>query len=759
MNDRSRLQLLETKDFDRYLMKLARQGADAVYREVVGALVLWGRNEEPPLPRTHQGESRIPHVVKYDLCGHFRLVVYEHAGKRIPLMVGDHEEAEQWLKNNRGKDYSVNVNSKRVQFTIAKLDQATTEAATSQLDVPPTKTGPVFAKLPAELINALGLPEPVLTTLNTCVTFEKVKEGVAWTWIQALMFPSEEHRHLVMQTIALLAQGQDEEARERVELFIGNADTATNSPDSFVEAIDSGTNSDLFFDLSSLSEGEIQRLLNAKGLTDWMLYLHPDQKKLVEREYNGPARVIGVSGAGKTAVLVHRAYHLAKKYPGERILVVSLNAALCRLISQLLDDLCSLDVRPRIEVSTVYNYCYQAVHKIEPGRLIENYDPRSGEDLPACWREFMKKQHALDTVQPLLSALEKSHDYIDGRAYVLEELIWIRSGFGHEDREFYLICDRQGRGIRLHELHRSRLLKLLRDYEEYMGYGGLADPDGVSLAAFSVRQRIKEHPSLRARCVLIDEVQDCSTVELAVMAEIPTAPVNGLYLTGDPIQKVFPKHHDLVQAGIDIKGRATVLRRNYRNSREILEAGFRMIHYFRDIAPVPKDEIVEPDYAFRNGSRPTLYECSSRREQLSLILWFLSRLPEGMYDATCVGSPTEHSLRKIEEACAAKRWPTFRITGATSRQGVIGPGIKLSLLPDLKGYEFHQVFLVDLMDSQLLPKGMPWEERWRIAFQLYVAMTRARDELVMSYVLNRSTLLGPLDNTVNECDAAELLDS
>jgi superfamily I DNA/RNA helicase len=315
--------------------------------------------------------------------------------------------------------------------------------------------------------------------------------------------------------------------------------------------------------------------------------------ELVEREYKGPARVIGVSGAGKTALLVHRANHLATKYPGERILVISLNAALCRLISQLLDALCSPAVRPRIEVQTVYDYCHQTVRTIDPGRLIEKYDPKSGEDLPACWRDFMKKPHALDNIQPLLSALENRAAYVDGRAYVLEELIWIRSGFGREERNRYLTCDRQGRGIPLPRFDlqatgkpspetsggmpadaRRRLLQLLADYEEYMHVGGLADSDGVSLEAFSVRHRIKDYPSLRARSVLVDEVQDCSTVELAVVAEIPASALDGLYLTGDPIQKVFPKQHDLVQAGIDIKGRAAILRRNYRNSRQILEPIF-----------------------------------------------------------------------------------------------------------------------------------------------------------------------------------------
>src|SRR5262249_53766378 len=179
------------------------------------------------------------------------------------------------------------------------------------------------------------------------------------------------------------------------------------------------------------------------------------------------------------------------------------------------------------------------------------------------------------------------------------------------------------------------------------------------------------------------------------------------------------------------------------------------------IAPITKEDVLEPEYAFRNGSRPYLYECVSRQEQIELVLWFLSLLSPDEFDATCIGSPTEPALREIEEACAMKSWPTFRITGETSRAGVIGRGIKLSLLPELKGYEFQQVYLVDLMDSQLLPKGIPWEERWRVAFQLYVAMTRARDELVMSFVQNRSTLLKPLweSDSVAECNVSELLTS
>ncbi len=782
MANTPQLQLLETKDFNRHLKHLCRRGgiADAVYKEVVRALIDWNRGADPNLPRTHHGESRVPHVVKYDLKAYYRLVVYEHAGKRIPLMVGDHAEVDRWLDNNRGKDFTVNTRSNHIQYIPAGEDPETTAAATSQVNVPPTATGPVLVKLPQDLRDALGLPETTAKTLETFVTFENVEEEGVWHLIQSLMFPTEEHRQVVIQAIALLAAGNDEQARQRIELFNGNARTASQSPEAFAEAIDSGQNSDEFLDLSRLSDDEIERLVGAKGLTDWMLYLHPDQKKYLEREYAGPARVIGVSGSGKTSLLVHRANHLAKKYAEERILVLSLNAALCQLIQAMLGALCSTKVRRRIDVMTVYEYCYQAVKQLDPGRLIERRDPRSGEDLKACWEDFMKKPHARKTAGPVLDALDCRPDFIDSRTYsrnyVLEELIWIRGGFGREERDRYLTCERHGRGVAMPAYNpatskkpqretggampwdaRPRLLKLLADYEEWMAVGGLADHDGVSLEAYSLRGRIKERPDLRARCALVDEVQDCSTVELAVIAEIPTALQDGLYLTGDPVQKVFPKPHDLTQAGISIVGRAAILRKNYRNTQEILEAAFLIIREFYSMSPVPINEVLEPEYAFRHGSRPVLYECSSRSEQVRLVMWYLSLLPAEEHDSTCIASPTEMALQEVKKACQAKGLAVFRISGEAARTGVIGRGIKLSLLPELKGYEFRQVYLLDLMDMQLLPKGMPWEERWRVAFQLYVAMTRARDDLVMSFVLNRSILLRPLWDSVKEARAAELL--
>ena len=50
----------------------------------------------------------------------------------------------------------------------------------------------------------------------------------------------------------------------------------------------------------------------------WTIFLHPAQQELVEKDFNGPARVSGSAGTGKTIVALHRAVHLARANPESR---------------------------------------------------------------------------------------------------------------------------------------------------------------------------------------------------------------------------------------------------------------------------------------------------------------------------------------------------------------------------------------------------------------------------------------------------------
>lgn len=768
-----KLDCFQSKEFQKQLRVLARRGgsAHAAAEESIGAIALWSRGYDPQLPTTKHGESRINHVVKYDLKGFFRLVVYEHAGVRVPMFIGNHDEVDRWLESNKGSDFHFDHETKAASFT--KVTSSTEDAKSDHEAIQQNlrASGPLLARVPDEILDCLKLPASTVRVLRSVITFENAHEETTFDILDGLVYPTEEIKAAVLQAICCMGTGRAADAVARLKLAGEQASTATEDPSGFSEAMQSGLNSDSLVNLRDLTSEEIQRLLASDRFADWMLFLHPDQQQFVKREYNGPARLLGVAGSGKTVVLVHRAKALAKKYAGQRILVLTLGRSLVRLINHLLDRLCEAETRRQIQVLSMYDCCYSLVKAIDPTQLIEQHDPKSGEDLERCWADFLEKDHADDMAEPIAYALQSRKDRVHAPSYLLDEMIWMRSAFGRDERDKYLSCERTGRGIVFRTFDpatarepkekdieampfdaRRRMLDLLRDYEEYMAAGGLLDKDGVSLLAFSLRDRIAEFPAVRARCVLVDEVQDFSTVELAVVAELPTDAVDGLFLCGDPVQKVFPKHHNPKEAGIDIVGRSALLRRNYRNSRQILEAAFKIVEKFGEDAAIAASDIIQPEYAFRDASKPILYECRSREEEVELLIKHLSYYDETQRDSVCVCSPCPITLRMFTERCRDMGIRTFTLTGESQFDEV---GIKVSALEYVKGYEFAIVFVLDLSDSLLPSKGMPWEERWRDAFQIYVAMTRARDELVMMFVNNPSILIGALGDTVTEANAAD----
>ena len=78
---------------------------------------------------------------------------------------------------------------------------------------------------------------------------------------------------------------------------------------------------------------------------------------------------------------------------------------------------------------------------------------------------------------------------------------------------------------------------------------------------------------LKRRCLLVDEFQDFSTLELRFLKRIPPNKENALFLAGDLVQKVLVKDFDLSKAYLsrnDIK--SETIRINYRNSKQILQA-------------------------------------------------------------------------------------------------------------------------------------------------------------------------------------------
>ena len=99
---------------------------------------------------------------------------------------------------------------------------------------------------------------------------------------------------------------------------------------------------------------ELQRALDFPW-EKWTVFLHPEQRQWVERDYTGPARVSGSAGTGKTIVALHRAVHLARTHPEARVLLTTFSDTLANALHTKLKRLVGSEPRlaERIDVHSL----------------------------------------------------------------------------------------------------------------------------------------------------------------------------------------------------------------------------------------------------------------------------------------------------------------------------------------------------------------------------------------------------------------------
>ena len=144
---------------------------------------------------------------------------------------------------------------------------------------------------------------------------------------------------------------------------------------------------------------ELQRALDFPW-EKWTVFLHPEQREWVERDYTGPARVSGSAGTGKTIVALHRAAHLARTHPDARVLLTTFSDTLANALQTKLKRLLSNEPRlaERIDVHSL-NAIGLRLYKahVGPATIAE---PRSHTRTDARGRECGRRPQ----VQPAFSA-------------------------------------------------------------------------------------------------------------------------------------------------------------------------------------------------------------------------------------------------------------------------------------------------------------------------------------------------------------------
>ena len=518
------------------------------------------------------------------------------------------------------------------------------------------------------------------------------------------------------------ATGNSETQRTVLDLAAGSAQLTDEFPEAALIHLSGGSEEFVTFD----DPADLEQVLEHSTLEQWQLFLHPDQRSLVQRTFSGPARLRGISGSGKTVVALHRARSLAKKalQRGGKVLFTTFDKGLAASASHLLDTLCGPE-RSAIEVTHLHRWCLD--YLLFRGIPSPRYSPDVSREL---------QRQALAGLTPAFQSSLKSIPH----EYIWDEIDFLMGRFLHEEAERYLATDRSGRGRGLVPEQRRAILHLYLSYHSALLSRGFVEPaEFVRMAYRQLRDGGQTQTDYSA--VIVDEVQDISEIALRMLHSLVGDRSDGLLLVGDATQRIFTRGYTLKGLGIDISGRGVVLRKNYRNTKQILEAAFPLVEreWKEDLVQAEVAEMDAcPEFSVREGCRPIIVRCQDEAaeqrflaSEIAALLKYKHYTPRDI----CVLARNKHYRELAAESLKRAGIPAYPFRDPEA--GEVLPdqdAIRVGSLHSAKGHEFGSVFIVGFVEGIIpLKTAIDTQTLSSEAAVLYVGMTRARDLLFLSF--------------------------
>ncbi len=241
-------------------------------------------------------------------------------------------------------------------------------------------------------------------------------------------------------------------------------------------------------------------------------------------------------------------------------------------------------------------------------------------------------------------------------------------------------------------------------------------------------------PRAQYGALLIDEGHDLEADWLKLVVQMVDPETDSLLLLYDDAQSIYKSSSSLgfslSSVGIKAVGRTTILRLNYRNTREILHFAYTFArHYF---IPQNADDdhipLIEPEAGGNSGAKPAVRRLNSFHEEIEytqkcLISWHNKGVTWGdmavLYVYSWQGRKIALQLKRANIPCL--------LTDTKEHKKAYDPSqnrVTISTIHSSKGLEFPRVIMTGI--GQM--KGNE-EHNARL---LYVGMTRAQRFLLVT---------------------------
>ena len=508
------------------------------------------------------------------------------------------------------------------------------------------------------------------------------------------------------------------------------------------------------------TDEDLRRAIEGLTFAQWQLFLHPQQRALVDRRTNGPMRISGGAGTGKTVVTMHRAAALAERdaEAGDEVRIL-----LTTYTRNLADDL-------RRQVAQLAPTLPFAERIGEPGLLVSGLDriahavlQRAGDSIAQTAKQVIGRPRTRVLTLPD----SKNNPWYEALALMGNELPeGLRSAdFLESEYELivlpqrittlrqYLRVRRPGRGVALARDKRAAVWKAIESYRDRSAALDVVSfSEQLALAAAWLDAEAARGAPRPFRHVLVDEAQDLTPAHLQLLRALVDSGPDDLFLAEDSHQRIYGRKITLSHYGIQVRGRSRRLTRNYRTTRQNLDLAFAILDpgAYEDMeGRVEEHRYVSP----RSGPEPLLIHASDRDQEIkkagALLDWWLKE----DRDASEEGAPETIAV------LVRDRYQRDAVVTGLAQQGIevrpvdreaVGRGRPVVMtMHRAKGLEFRKVLLFDVSEGSI-PRSLR-DQRYSEADRtdallrerslLYVAATRARDQLAISWSGRKSPLL------------------
>ncbi len=685
---------------DSFTASLAKLANDEQKQVQLTAFTLMTEPDRPGLQFHRIERSKDPNFWSVRVSRDIRIIVHKTGGSLMLTYAGHHDDAYAWAERRRIEAHPA-TGAIQIVEVRERVEEIAPHAPAAQAEMAfgapsPAPPPAIFAGLDVGRLLSVGVPED---------------------WIADVGKATEE-------TFFALAAHLPQEAAEALLEYAATGLLPLPAPATADPLVHPDTMR-RFRILDGIEE--LQAALDAP-FEKWAVFLHPLQRRVVERDYSGPVRVSGSAGTGKTVVALHRVMRILRGDPRARVLLTTFSDPLAEALQRKLAILAGgrRETTDRVTVAS-FRRIAEELHALITGRKAHLADR--------------------DTVRTLLetAASEAGVTGFSPR-FLLSEWENVVDAWHIDSVEAYAEVPRMGRKNRLGARQRETLWQVFARVREALRQRGLFTPAEVFQHVTAAHAARDDKPFSH---IVVDEAQDLGVSELRFIAAIAPARPDALFFAGDIGQRIFQQPFSWLGLGIDVRGRSVTLKVNYRTSQQIRQMADRLLpKTVRDVDGLEEDR--RATVSVFEGIEPQIVIAENEAAEREAAAAFIRRALE---DGVASGEIAIF-VRSAEQLPRARRianlagLPFQTSTSRSERERAF-----VGLMHLAKGLEFRVVAVV-ACDETVLPLAArvadvadAFELDEVIASErqlLYVAATRARDRLLVSAIEPGSEFLESL---------------